>query len=305
VTSIFLNVVLPIFLVAGLGSLFQRALRPQTSALNQLALYVLMPCLVFTSLLNINFDGPELLQIGTFSLLLTCSMLLVAAVLARFLRLDRVMVHAFMLTVAFPNLGNYGLSVALLAYGDAGLAVAVVMFAVQTVYGSTLAMFLASSSSASLSQSIRQVFRLPVIYAVIAALVVKLSGITLPTFISSAIALPSKAAIPVMLLVLGMHIASTRRIEQPAIVGVAVVTRLIVGVLLGVVLTQLLGVQGVTREILVVGSAMPTAVFTIVMSTQFDARPRFVGDVVLASTLASIVTLTIVLSILSSSVSSP
>jgi predicted permease len=102
-----------------------------------------------------------------------------------------------------------------------------------------------------------------------------------------------------MLLVLGMHVAGTTGIERRGLVSVAVVTRLVIGTLVGWALAVALGLDGVARDVMIIGSAMPTAVFTILTATQYDARPRFVSDVVVVSTLASIVSVTAVLAVLS------
>ena len=297
--SLFASVVLPVFIVAGLGYVVEKRLHPPIAPFNQLVLYVLMPALVFTSLLAVDFRSEEPVKITLFTVLLAVAMLVVAAAIARIARLDRVTSSALMLTAALPNLGNYGLSVVLLAYGQEGLASGVVLLAVQSLYGIPLAIFLASSGSASLSRSLAQVFRQPMIYAVAAALVLNLARIPVPGFLSSALALPSQAAIPLMLLVLGMHFAGTTGIEARGLVSVAVVTRLIVGTLVGWALTVALGMDGVARDVMIIGASMPTAVFTILTATQFVARPRFVSDVVVVSTLVSIVTVTAVLAVLS------
>jgi predicted permease len=303
VLTLFVNVVLPVFLVAGLGFVVEKRLHPPIAPFNQVVLYVLMPAFVFTSLLAIDFRSEEPIKITLFTVLLAIAMLAVAFVIARAARLDRPTISAFMLTAAFPNLGNYGLSVVLLAYGREGVAIGAILLAVQSLYGITLAIFIASSGHASLPRSLREVFRQPMIYAVAAALFFNLTRIPVPGFVNSALALPSQAAIPLMLLVLGMTFASTSRIERPGLVSVAAVTRLVIGTLVGWVLTIALGIDGVARDVLIVGAAMPTAVFTILTATQFDARPRFVTDVVVVSTLASIVTVTAVLAILSGTLS--
>jgi predicted permease len=303
VLTLFVNVVLPVFLVAGLGFIVEKRLHPPIAPFNQVVLYVLMPAFVFTSLLAIDFRSEEPIKITLFAFLLAIAMLAVAFVIARAARLDRPTSSALMLTAAFPNLGNYGLSVVLLAYGREGVAIGAVLLAVQSLYGITLAIFIASSGHASVPRSLREVFRQPMIYAVAAALFFNLTQIPVPGFVNSALALPSQAAIPLMLLVLGMTFASTSRIEQPALVSVAAVTRLVIGTLVGWGLTIALGIDGVARDVMIVGAAMPTAVFTILTATQFDARPRFVTDVVVVSTLASIVTVTAVLALLSGTVS--
>lgn len=297
--SLFVNVVLPVFIVAGLGYVIEKRLRLPIAPFNQLVLFVLMPALVFTSLLAIDFRTEEPVKIALFTVLLAVAMLAVAAAIARLASLDRVTSSALMLTAALPNLGNYGLSVVLLAYGQEGLAIGIVLLAVQSLYGIPLAIFLASSGSASWSRSLVEVFRQPMIYAVAAALLFNLARIPVPGFVSSALALPSQAAIPLMLLVLGMHFAGTTGIEHRGLVSVAVVTRLVIGTLVGWGLVLALGIEGVARDVMIVGAAMPTAVFTILTATQYNARPRFVSDVVVVSTLVSIVTVTVVLALLS------
>ncbi len=301
--SIFVNVVLPVFLVAALGFIFEKRFRPPIAPFNQLALFILMPALIFQSLLAVDFSSEEPLRITAFAFLLAAVMLAIAFVIARIARLDRPTASAFMLTAAFPNLGNYGLPVVLLAFGQAGLAIGTLLLAVQSVYSLTLAVVIASSSNANLATSLGHVLKQSIIYAVIAALVLNFAHVTLPQFVMSAIALPAAAAIPVMLIVLGMNLASTTRIERPGLVSVAVVTRLVIGALVGWGLAEALGIGGVARGVVIVGSAMPTAIFTILTATQFDARPRFVSDVVIASTIVSIVTVTVVLAILSGSFS--
>jgi predicted permease len=297
--SLFVNVVLPVFIVAGLGYVVERRLRLPIAPFNQLVLYVLMPALVFTSLLAVDFRSEEPVKIAFFTVILAIAMLAVAAAIARLASLDRVTSSALMLTAALPNLGNYGLSVVLLAYGQEGLATGIVLLAVQSLYGIPLGIFLASSGSASWSRSLVEVFRQPMIYAVAAALIFNLARVPVPGFVSSALALPSQAAIPLMLLVLGMHFAGTNGIEQRGLVSVAVVTRLVIGTLVGWGLVLALGIEGVARDVMIVGAAMPTAVFTILTATQYNARPRFVSDVVMVSTLVSIVTVTVVLALLS------
>ena len=60
-------------------------------------------------------------------------------------------------------------------------------------------------------------------------------------------------------------------------------------------LCLLLGVSGVERSVLILQAAMPTAVMTAVLATEFDIVPRLVASVIFFSTLISMVTLSFVL----------
>jgi len=303
--DLFVNVVLPVFLVAAMGFALARTLHPPIFALNQTVLFVLMPAFIFTSLLPVNFTSDEPLRIGTFALLLAIAMLAVTLVIARLLRLDRVTGSALMLTSAFPNLGNYGLPVVLLAFGPPGLAAGTLLLAVQQLYGVALSAFIASSGTTSLARSARDVARQPIVAAVAIALALNLLHVAVPTFVMAALGLPAQAAIPMMLLVLGMNVASTTAIEDRGLVALSLVVRLVIGPLVGAALALALGMNGVVRDVVIVGSAMPTAVFTILTATQYNARPRLVSDAVVASTIASIITVTAVLAIVTGRLSFP
>jgi predicted permease len=304
VLTVFVNVVLPVFLVAGMGFVVQRTLRPSITALNQTALYIMFPCLLFTSLIKVDLHSETPLRILAFTVLLAALSIVMAIAIGRVSGLDRVTTSAMALTVAFPNLGNYGLPVVLLAFGQDGLTIALVVIALQSLYGTTLAILIASSGNdASFLSAIRQVLRLPTIYALIAALIVNLGQLPVPAFVLSALAIPAQAAIPLMVIVLGMQLAGTRGIEAPRLVGTATFARLVLGPVIGVGLALLLGLEGLTRDVMIVGAAMPTAVFTTIIATQFNTRPRLVSDVVIATTVASVVTVTVVLALLTGKVS--
>jgi predicted permease len=58
-----------------------------------------------------------------------------------------------------------------------------------------------------------------------------------------------------------------------------------------------LGLDGVERATLVVLAAMPAAVMTTILATEFRAQPGFVTRAVVSSTLLSIVTLTVLIAL--------
>ena len=85
--------------------------------------------------------------------------------------------------------------------------------------------------------------------------------------------------------------------EHVRALAAATFLRLIVGAGIAFVITPLLGIDGLLRQVVVVLSAMPTAVFTIIISTQFQAKPAFVTSVVVLSTLLSLGTLTLLITL--------
>lgn len=101
-----------------------------------------------------------------------------------------------------------------------------------------------------------------------------------------------------MLVMLSMQMARNTTIERPGLVGLAVATRLLAGVTVAYGIILGLGIVGATRDVLLIQAAMPTAVFTTLMATEFNAHPRFVTSVVLATTVLSLITVTALLAVL-------
>ena len=61
---------------------------------------------------------------------------------------------------------------------------------------------------------------------------------------------------------------------------------------------SLIGLQGVTRQAMILENSMPTAIFGVALAQEFDTAPDLITTVILVSTLVSMITLTIWLAIL-------
>jgi predicted permease len=217
---------------------------------------------------------------------------LIAWLVTRALRLDRVMTSAFIVVVMFANGGNYGLPLTLFAFGQEGLERATVYFVVSVVLTYTLGIFLASSGRRKAGEALLSVLRIPTIYASAAAVVVILTGITPPSALMRPIKLLGDSAIPIMILVLGMQLERAVRPASLRLVGYAVGLRLIVSALLGLSLAQVLGLGVAARQAGVLQAAMPVAVVTTILAVEFEVEPAFVTSVVFLSTTLSPLTLT-------------
>ena len=297
--TIFTNVVLPVLVLAGLGYLLDRTLKPQLASLSRVTLYVFAPALVFSALTTTTLSAGDAVQISAFSVLLTIAMVALAWLVASLGRFERALSRAFIISVVFMNAGNYGLSVSLLAFGDPGLDRALVFFVTQAVLGQVSAVYIAASStSTGFVAPLGAVVRMPMLYAGVAALALNLAGIEVPTFIAHSAEIAGNAAIPMRLIVLGMQLAQGSDLDAPWAVGLAVLIRLVVSVFVALALLTAMGIEGVTRDVLLVQAGMPTAVYTIIVATEFHARPRFMTSVVIVTTLLSIITTTVVLSVL-------
>ena len=296
--SVFVNVLLPIFILMGFGVLLDKKLHIDVKSVSRVTFFVFSPCLIFSSLVRSSVGGQDSTQILAFVLLITLVIGVIAALLGRAMRTDRVTMSAFMLSVLFMNSGNYGLSVNLFAFGEEGLARAALFFVGSAILSNTVGVFLAARGRANAGAALLRVFKAPLVYAAAAALLVNLSGWQVPEPISKALSIAGGGAVPSLLIVLGMQLSRTSIDSDVLMVAMATVLRLIVAAGAAWLLADLMDLQGVTRQVCIVQSSMPAAVTPLIIAVEYDAKPKFVTSAIFVSTLASMVTLTVLLSIL-------
>jgi predicted permease len=254
--------------------------------------YALVPCLVFNMLITSRMTGQQFGRMALLNVLVLVSMGLIARAVAVPLRLSRAELSAFLLVVMFSNSGNYGLPVVLFAFGQDALSYATAFFVTGSLLTYTVGVLIAATGRRSIPAALIGLTRIPAIYALTAAAAVMAAGIQLPLAITRPIALLSDAALPMMILVLGMQLERATVPERPSLVGVAVAISLVVAPIVAISLASLIGVQGTARQAAVILSSMPVAVVTTILAVEFDVTPAFVTSAVFVSTLLSPLTLT-------------
>jgi predicted permease len=290
--SVFASDLLPIFVIAGAGFALARWLKASATTLTHVVFYALLPCFAFRLLISTVATGRQFGKMVLMAVLVMLAMAAVGALLSMLLRLSRTESTAFLLVVMFSNGGNYGLPVVSFAFGEEALSYATVFFLTGSVLMNTVGAFLAAAGRRSLRTAAMSALRMPAIYGIAAAMLVLITGIGIPTPLLRPITMLSDAALPLMILVLGMQLERASAPKRLALVAAAVCVSLVVAPLIALGLTSLLNVTGAARQAVVVLSSMPVAVVTTILALEFDASPDFVTSAVFLSTVLSPITLT-------------
>jgi predicted permease len=141
-------------------------------------------------------------------------------------------------------------------------------------------------------------FKVPSVYAIPLALLVRLNDIELPLALWRPIELLGSAAVPSMLILLGMQIARAGLPKRKGLLFASAGLRMFASPLIAWFVASLMGLSGVGRQAGILESAMPTAVLTTVIATEYDVEPEFVTGAVLTTTLISPFTLTPLMALL-------
>jgi predicted permease len=293
---IFVETVLPVFLIALGGFVLAWKLPVDGRSVGQVVFYLATPCLVFRSLYQLEIDFTALQQIALVAAAVTVLMGVVGWLIG--FDQDRRRRVAIVLTSAVANSGNMGMPICFFAFGQPGLVLGSLYYVVCSLLSNTVGVVVASAGQASVAASLKNALRTPMLYAATAGLLLNWLGGGVPLPLFRAIDLLANAAIPCLLVLLGIQLRSTPLVQGQGIVLRSAVVRLVAAPLVAWQLCLLLGISGVERNVVILQSAMPTAVMTAVLATEFDAAPNLVATVVFVTTLASTVTLSLVLSML-------
>ncbi len=311
--SVFTTAILPIVAVGGVGYLLGSVRDVGTDGLNTVVVYVLAPALVFHSLATTTLAGATLVRITVAVVLFHIVAIVVAEAAGRAVGASRTALAALILVTAFPNTGNYGIPVSNFAFGETGRATAVVALSVQAVLIYSLGVYIAGrGSGGGVAAGVRRVFGVPLVYAVVAALLARWLGVVPPTesTVMSTLQLVGDSAIPLMLLVVGIQLARTDVGSTLSTVGGAVGLKMVVAPVLGVGVALAVGFSDpVVARTFVLETAMPSAVTPVILVGEFAEGEvagvpvaEFVSTAIFATTLVSVVTLTALIVILQAGV---
>ncbi len=287
----FSGVLVPIFLLVGVGYVAGKLLRLDPRPIARLAFWTFSPVLIFESLRTATLSWEEMGTVAIFVSAHYLGMYLLSLPLGKVLfKGDRDARATASLVLTFGNCGNLGFPLLLFALGDKGLEIGAVFLAVNTVYLATLGVAIAAGDLGRPVESAKAIFRVPWLYAVAAALVAReFPG--LPLWLSRTTGALRDGAIPLLLALLGLELAriDPRRVFAGAM-GLAA-GRLALGSALAWVLASAMGLQGTLRSALILEGSVPSAVNAFLLAFEFKRRPDLAAAALFFSTVLSAGTL--------------
>lgn len=295
--SIFLNILGPVFVLVLIGYVTGPRLKLEASTLSRFAYYLVTPAFTFNIFSAAEIRADLALRMALFIVTVTGATVLVAWLVARLLRCSPKMTSAYVLAAAFGNVGNFGLPIVQFKLGDNALVAASFYFLVLSFFGFVVGVMAATWHQGTGVRSVGAAFKTPAVLAVIPAFLVNYFDLPLPLFVSRAAGLLAGALIPSMLITLGVQLSGMGMPKLNRDVVAASMVRLLVGPALAMALVLPFGLTGIEGGAGIIQASMPVAVLAALIAMEHRLMPDFVTTVALFSTLASAVTLTVVLSL--------
>jgi hypothetical protein len=300
------NVIGPIVVLVGAGFLIGRKVPAAAEVLAKILLYLLIPVFVFDNILTSTLEAADYGTIVWFSALALVLFYGAARGVSAIRRHDPPLTGAFANTSVLYNSANFSMPVMALAFGfdptkeTYAVAVQAVVAACQGFAAYTVGAFIAAAGAGPVRHAMIKVFRLPFIYALLAAVVLKQFGIDgkaleRVAILSKPVTIICGAYVPMALMTLGAQMARVKVIGAPLDLALSAAVRLALGPVLGLALVKLMHLEGLLAQVLIIGVAAPSAVASVVVAIEFRNRPDFASSAVFLSTLLAGITVPLVI----------
>ncbi|AUT45774.1 AEC family transporter [Achromobacter sp. AONIH1] len=267
---------LPLLFCVGIGVYWgKRDLPFGGSFITTLVTSVTTPALVFHTFVTTRLDDRALADVAAATVLALLLCALAGALLLKVLKLP---VRTLLPTAFLPNAGNLGLPMSQLAFGDAGLSVAVAFFAVNSFIMHTVAVRLLPGVNT------RGSWKSPILLASLAAVGMRVAHVPVPDWLIETARMLGAVTVPLMLLSLGHALAliPSGGVRDGAKVAAI---RLITGLAAGLLVVWALDLEAVLAGALTLQMAMPCAV----VSYMYARRYTDLGDTAAGAVLVSTV----------------
>ncbi|MDA1196384.1 MAG: AEC family transporter [Nanoarchaeota archaeon] len=284
--NVITQTLLPTFLIILVGYLIGKKRKVDLVPFTDLIIYITGPALIIFSIAKSTLDLKNAANISISSFLVILGMGTITAII---LKLTKSKKRGLYLPITVGNTGFLGLPLALFAFGNEGLARAIVYDITNAILIFTVGIYLISNHS-----DFKEVFKIPLIYAAILGVILNLTKTTIPSTIATPLEMIGLTTIPLALMILGYNLTKIKITSLKTTVGASLL-RILGGFTLAFIITSFLGLQGIDRGIVLILAAQPSSMMSMILCKKYDQDAELAASIVFVSTLISIITIPLIL----------
>ena len=295
---VFNQSLLPILVIITLAFFYDRIFKPDIKSISEVVLTVFAPIMVFDALVShkvrlANLGKPILFMI----VMMTCLILLsyLAGKIFKFNKDDRI---SIILATSMINVGNFGLPLILFTFGEKAVALSVIYFIIFLIPLNTLGIYI-SSDGENVLEILKGMMKMPLFHSIFIALLITNLSVSIPAFLEKSIHLTGNAAIPMLLFILGLQLSKIRFHSGYLIAAcIVIVIRLIISPVIAYFTLDFLSIQDLEKQVAIIQTSAPSAVLPLIYAIKFNRSPDLLAALILATTIVSGLTLTVLISII-------
>jgi predicted permease len=278
----FVEKIIPLILAFFVGVLAKRLKllsKDDAPILLKFVLTVSLPALTIIAINNVRVSA-DMLLIPVFAIAVVLCMYGISNLANRGLKLPKQMFGSFLVGTMIMNTA-YALPFFHAAFGDEGLARASLFDIGNTFMIFTFTYFNAikyGDNPHTDKIAWNKFLKLPPLYAMLIAFLIKLGGISLPPVSLNFLALVGQPTTPLVMIALGLYFEPRRKNIGKAFLAIFI--RMGLGLGIGYLLAMIFGLQGLTATTVIVCSALPIGFNTLIFANLENMDREFAATMV-------------------------
>lgn len=281
-----IGIVFPIFAIVFVGYIYGRRAHLDMSAANKMNMDVFLPALIFSALASKSFSIA-----ANFPSLVGCIFIVVVSgglawLVARILNFD---IGTLVPSVMFSNVGNMGLPLLALTFGDEVLGVAIVLLLVLTVMQFLLTPWIIVGKF-----SFSTFWREPIMLASVLGIIVSLNGYSVWPPVIAACKIVGDISIGLMIFSLGVRLSSTK-FNSLGIGLAGAFMSPVTGLISAWTLFEFWDFPKFNQDVLYLFAVLPPAVSNFIFAERYSHEPDKVASIVVLGNMLSIIFIPLVL----------
>lgn len=294
--QILLNIIFPIFVLIAAGVILKRVFNLELSTLSALTVNFLLPVVCFVNIYESDLSGELIGKTLFFLMVFNILLILVSMLIAKLNKFDPKLSATFKNSMVLSNSGNYGLPVSELVFASnpIGISIQIIASIFQNLLTFTYGFFNSVTANSSGREILRKISRIPVIYALILAIILRTVHVEIPGFLWRPIENTSNAFLAVALVTLGAQVAYLKVMRLSKPVFLIIIGRLLISPAIGLLAVYLLGLSGTTAQALFIASSYPSSRNAALFALEYDNYPEIASQAVLFTTIFSGFTVAVV-----------
>ncbi|WP_078552457.1 AEC family transporter [Bacillus alkalicellulosilyticus] len=297
ILHIFQSNILPLFILVAIGVILQKKYHFDVKIFAKLLFTVYIPAVVFIQLYRLDISYSILRDIFLFVFILYLVLTVIVLLYIKLAKVESKKIPTFFNSVLFYNSGNYGLPLILLVFpgNSLALSIQVIIVVFQTLIPYTVGMITINSGKKTKKELAVGLLKLPVLYAIFLGMVFHYLAIPLPQAVEIPLDYIANGFIALALLTLGLQLGNISwKLTSPQLIPINII-RLVLSPGIALLIVYAMDLSGVIAQVLIISSAVPTAVNVVLLDIEYDNHPEFSSQIVLSSTIFSAFTITAII----------
>ena len=274
-----------------LGFTFGKISRVSSHNFSKAHIFIFSPLLMFTGTFAKQFEF-DFVKIFFLAALLSTVLMILALLWSMIFPLSREENAIFLINSTVSNVGNFGMPLCVSILGEASIAPLSFVLLVHTIFANTAGAFFISGGQQDFKKSLKNIFKLPAIWAVLLGLCFQFLAIRIPVPIFESLKMFGNVAIPFSVFIFGMSLSVLDKFILPKRLFLqSVFLQLFLSPALAYVILGFFPVGELVAKVFLIESTVPLALITVALADVFNCKKEKAATIVLWSTLLSFVTI--------------